>query len=455
MMFSPPSAAPCSPKEPVVASAAASAKVGGTCAQPPAQVAFRVVKKSLLKAGEELSSGKCGTLPVGTEVTALEVRGNRVRTSAGWLSIVASSGNRLLAPLALAPAAAGSAPPTASAQSSAATVGAAAAAKPAEWLWELKPWERGGGTEGGAEPAQRRFDGEAAGKLEQAYRAYCAGGAGTAKLVLGGAEYKIDLRRMLQCNASTGFERKIERRGGPALKRVAAAGGAGAHQHQPPARKRAADEVWAETQRRHSFGEAATAAKRQSGASAFSTASSSAAPSVHRVQPSPKVKSEPGTQQPRSPFAHVAAGAGATANASASSPHLASVASVSSTNPSWPGPGPQPSATLYQCKGRSTMLWSCKLHSRGPNLGFFVETQVGRMQPMAKCLARDKAPPQGQRVPTQEAGLQLMRTLAKAKMERGYGECCDATPRHQRPRLRQMAALRRRRGWEMAGTAPQ
>ena len=49
-----------------MASAAASAKVGGTCAQPPAQVAFRVVKKSLLKAGEELSSGKCGTLPVGT-----------------------------------------------------------------------------------------------------------------------------------------------------------------------------------------------------------------------------------------------------------------------------------------------------------------------------------------------------------------------------------------------------
>ena len=55
-----------------------------------------------------------------------------------------------------------------------------------------------------------------------AYRAHCAGGPGVIKLVLQGSEYKIDLWRMLQVNAKTGFERQLSRQG-PAVPKITAA----------------------------------------------------------------------------------------------------------------------------------------------------------------------------------------------------------------------------------------
>eukprot|EP01047_Picozoa_sp_COSAG01_P061051 COSAG01_NODE_7571_length_3144_cov_2.034811_1_plen_523_part_00 len=64
---------------------------------PPPLAGFVVVKKALVKVGVKLDSAKVGSLPVGTVLTALEVQGNRVRCSRGWVSIVSSKGDTLLA----------------------------------------------------------------------------------------------------------------------------------------------------------------------------------------------------------------------------------------------------------------------------------------------------------------------------------------------------------------------
>jgi hypothetical protein len=64
---------------------------------PPPLAGFVVVKKALVKVGVQLDSAKVGSLPVGTVLTALEVQGNRVRCSRGWVSIVSSKGDTLLA----------------------------------------------------------------------------------------------------------------------------------------------------------------------------------------------------------------------------------------------------------------------------------------------------------------------------------------------------------------------
>ena len=61
-----------------------------------AGVRCRVLAKASAKQGAELTSAKLANVKPGAVVEILEARGNRVRTSHGWLSIVASSGTVLL-----------------------------------------------------------------------------------------------------------------------------------------------------------------------------------------------------------------------------------------------------------------------------------------------------------------------------------------------------------------------
>ena len=72
---------------------------GGAPMAVGAGVRCRVLKKASAKQGAELTSAKLANVKPGAVVEVLEARGNRVRTSHGWLSIVASSGTVLLQPL--------------------------------------------------------------------------------------------------------------------------------------------------------------------------------------------------------------------------------------------------------------------------------------------------------------------------------------------------------------------
>ena len=356
-MFSPTFSAPLSPAEP-------------PAVDVPSK-AYKVLKKAVIKKEASLDSEKCGALPAGTVVEALEMHGsNRVRTKLGWLSIVASSGNTLL-----------EAVPAAAPNKSSSLA-------EAKWFWEVKEWERGAsGT-----ASSKAFDPGSAKKLEGAYRNYRAGGGGTIKLVLGTAEYKIDLRNMVQLNAKTAFSRKLSRQG------------VDIPQTRPPPPAATHKETSARTP-------GPPKEKRQALDSALA---------AQRV----KQQTMPGPLGAARATAPATAGARSPMQGGQSpqeqSPALQRTAAATKTNPDWPGPGPQPAATLYLPKGKSTMLWSCRLLHRGPTLGFFVETQFGRSLPMAKCLARDKTPPEGTRVATKEEGLALMKTKAQEKMGRGY-----------------------------------
>ena len=320
--------------------------------------AFRVVKKAVLKEAQDLESTKCGSLKEGVLVDALEVHGNRVRTPHGWTSIVASSGATLLERVvagAAAPVATESKPPA-----------AAPARIAAIWSWELKKWEQNGVH---GEETSKPFAAESSAKLETAYRAHCAGGPGVIKLALQGSEYKIDLRRMLQVNAKTGFERQLLRQG-PAVSKTAAAAPSAANVPQSPATAKSQFD--------------AAMAQRNAPASA-----GMASPA------------------PRSPM-HPAASGGTSPAAGGKQAAAA----------------PLPKITMYLNKGRSSTVWMCRLLNRGPQLGFFVETRFGRAAPMTKCLATDitkqKAKSEGSRCASEEEGKKVMRELAMAKMQRGY-----------------------------------
>jgi len=313
---------------------------------------YRVLKKATLKAGAALDSSKCGSLKPGCVVEALQADGNRIRTAHGWLSIVASSGTKLLEAVEpqKRPAAAAAAPPRAAAP---------AAAAPAQWVWELKKWEKSGVH---GEQQTKPFEVESSAKLEAAYRAHCAGGPGSIKLVLTGSEYKIDFRRMQQVNAKTGFERGISRRG-PDIPRTAAS------VPQSPA----------------------TAAPKRPQAA------------------------QPQAASPAPAAASPAAGLGATPAQTGRTSVGASPSAAAA---------PLPRITLYLNKGRSSTVWMCRLLNRGSQLGYFVETKFGRALPMSKCLGVDttkgKAKLEGTKAPSAEAGKQMMRELATAKMQRGY-----------------------------------
>ena len=274
----------------------------------------------------------------------MELDGNRVRTPHGWLSIIASSGTKLL---------------------ERAEPNAATPAPAAQWQWELKKWERSGLH---GEETTKPFAEDSSAKLEAAYRAYCAGGAGVIKLVLTGSEYKIDLRRMLQVNAKTGFERQLSR-AGPEVPRTATPAAAASQVPRSPQ---------------------LAAALAQRTAAAATAATSPMAPS----------SSAAAGQTGRSPLQ--AAGQSGAAAAAATLPKI----------------------TMYLDKGRSSTVWMCRLLDRGSQLGFFVETTFGRALPMAKCLGTDttkaKAKPQGSRAPSEDEGKKMMRELAMAKMQRGY-----------------------------------
>lgn len=317
---------------------------------------YRVLKKAVLKESKDLESTKCGSVKPGVVVEAVELEGNRVRTKHGWLSIVASSGTTLLERVDANAATLGLTAAPAS------TTTAAASPPPAKWHWELKNWERSGLH---GEQTTKPFADDSAAKLEAAYRSYSAGGAGVIKLVLTGSEYKIDLRRMLQVNAKTGFERQLSREG-PQVPRTVTA---------PPAQS--------VTPVPRSPQLAAALAQRNAAA-----ATSPAAPSSSAAGQTSTSPMQAGGQP------------GSTATA------------------------PLPKITMYLNKGRSSTVWMCRLLDRGSQLGFFVETTFGRALPMAKCLGTDttkaKVKPQGSRAPSEDEGKKIMRELAVAKMQRGY-----------------------------------
>ena len=313
---------------------------------------FRVLKKAVLKASKDLESAKCGSVKPDVVVEAVELDGNRVRTPHGWLSIIASSGTKLLERV---------------------EPDDATPAQAAQWQWELKKWERSGLH---GEQTTKNFAADSSAKLEAAYRAYCAGGAGVIKLVLTGSEYKIDLRRMLQVNAKTGFERQLSREG-PEVPRTATATEAASASQVPRS--------------------PLAAALAQRNAAAAAAATSPAAPSLATDSQTGMSPLQAGGQTP------------------------AATAAL-------------PKITMYLDKGRSSTVWMCRLLDRGSQLGFFVETTFGRAFPMAKCLGTDttkaKAKPQGSRAPSEDEGKKMMRELAVAKMQRGYTKAppLDACP---------------------------
>lgn len=65
------------------------------CCKSPA-VRYRCVKASVVRVGLELNSDIAHELPVGTEITALEIRDKLVRFSGGWVSVTCDSGQKLL-----------------------------------------------------------------------------------------------------------------------------------------------------------------------------------------------------------------------------------------------------------------------------------------------------------------------------------------------------------------------
>ena len=325
--------------------------------------AFRVLKKAVLKTDIGLDSTKCGSLKEGLQVDALEVQGNRVRTAHGWLSIVASSGTTLLERV-------GAAANEAAASATRAATGVPSVPA-AQWSWELKKWERNGLH---GEQTTKPFAADSSAKLEAAYRAHCAGGAGVIKLVLSGSEYKIDLRRMLQVNAKTSFERQLSRQG-PEVPRTAAAPAAAASSAAQVPRSPLA----------------AALAQRNAAAAAAGAGTAGTSPAA------------------RSPLQASQGGASPTAAQGQSGAAAAA---------------PLPKITMYLNKGRSSTVWMCRLLNRGPQLGYFVETTFGRALPMAKCLGTDttkaKVKPEGSRAASEADGKKMMRELGLAKMQRGY-----------------------------------
>jgi hypothetical protein len=135
---------------------------------------YVAVQSAVLRQGFERTSYKCGTLEVGDVVEALEVRMNaagqpRVRTAAGWVSLLAANGSVLLEPAVAAAKPAAAAAQPAPRPAAAQGMGAEAALSVAGEAFLERTWERALAPRAGAQPVAMLVEFKAPGALGIAF----------------------------------------------------------------------------------------------------------------------------------------------------------------------------------------------------------------------------------------------------------------------------------------------
>jgi hypothetical protein len=306
----------------------------------------------------EISDNWCDC-SVGTEFTALEHRGNRVRCEQGWLSIKAESGNVLLEQL----------PPTNPASGG------------GGWSWELTSWERENG--GGGADQFKDYEPARAASLEKAFQQWRARqGPAKVSTVQGKKSYMIDFDAMTQTNVASNFTRAIQRKPPPAMAR--------AHPVRPVLPTPAAQAA-PQTASRATAAPTVPAVPRSpqfpdSRATQVLPGPRAAAPAVPAVLRSPHA---PAPKSPLSPVANkdrmlqalqqrraaeaakakspLAAQAGARAPPAAAAAHGGILAA----------PPQLMAATLYMVKGRAVSFWRVALVAHGQvGLGGIVVSEI-------------------------------------------------------------------------------